>query len=275
MAIRSADQIRYSQELLDQYEVTQSYLRGLVNTEGNIEAKTFTWTIDGKAGIANERGANGMFQPSDDSNDQLSVTVKEYGSYRRKTGMNIYTSPVNERLAMQKKNIIEINKRTDKLIIDQLAAATQRPFGNVPAVVTFNKVLELGNTLDQLSVPQTDRVMLCTPKFYNRTKFFPQMTSKDYVSDEPFMKSIEGRVFDGTLYIRHPGLPGAGTASAINYLFHKQALGHAMVMSEEMVDSEYNREHAYFWANAITHQGAKLLLPEGVVLFVHDDATPL
>lgn len=275
MTVRTPDQIKYSRELIQQYQVMKSYFRGFVNTEGNVQAKTFTWSIGQVAGEAQKRGANGLFVPGDDVNTQASVQLDEYGSLRRNTEFNVFTAPTNVRTQMQALNIAETNKTTDRLIVNALSGATQVPFTTTGSVITLNKVLECNNILDQNAVPDTDRAWFVSPKFFNRLMLIPQFTSRNYVTDEPYMKKMEARVYNGTTYIKHPGLPGVGTASAYSYLFHKEAIGHALVMGEENVDSDFNREQKYFWANATSMQGAKLLLPAGVVAFVHDDSVAI
>jgi hypothetical protein len=273
MTVRSAEQTVFAREMIEEYEVTKSYMRGLVNTKGKVEAKTFTWTLSGKAGMAEERGANGEFVPGDDIQDQVSVQLKEYGSYRRKMGFNIYTSPVDDRKEQQRKNLTETNRLTDKLIIDQLALATQYPVGAGPQVFSLATFQALQNRLDANAVPRLSRVFLVSTALFNRTMAIKEFVSRDYVTDEPFMKPMaeQGRIFNGTLFLMHPGLPGAGTNNAKCYLFQKEALGHALVMGEANVKSGHNEEQDYFWSNAISMQGAKLLLPEGIAVFNHDD----
>jgi Phage capsid protein len=269
-----AEQTIFAREMIEEYEVTKSYMRGLVNTKGKVEAKTFTWTLSGKAGMAEERGANGEFVPGDDIQDQISVQLKEYGSYRRKMGFNIYTSPVDDRKEQQRKNLTETNRLTDKLIIDQLATATQYPMGATASVFSLAAYQSLRNRLDTNVVSAHSRTFLVTPALFNRTLAIKEFASRDYVTDEPFMKPLmeQGRMFNGTLFLMHPGLPGVGTNSAKCYMFQKEALGHAMVMGEANVKSGHNEEQDYFWSNAISMQGAKLLLPEGVAVYNHDDS---
>jgi Phage capsid protein len=271
MADNTVQQIKYAKELQNQYQIRQSYLRGTVTTEGTINGNQYVFSIEGKAGIAQERGSNGLFVQGDDDQYQTGMMLKEYGSYRRKRNFNIHTSPVDQRKNMQNLNIIEINKRTDKLILDELATTTFRPYGLVGSVMTLSKALEIGSIHDTAVITDMDRIALVSPKLFARLMAVEQFSSSRYVTDVPFMKKVEARSWNGYTWIKHPGLPGVGTNASKCYFYHKGCIGHGLVMGDTAIKSGVNEEHAYSWANAISMQGAKLILPEGCLEFVHDD----
>lgn len=274
--VRTPDQILWSKELIQTYQVTQSYLRGLVNTEGNIAAKTFTWTIGGTFGEAQERGANGNLLAGSSDYTSVSVVTSEYHALQKNTEFNLATAPVNVRMQMQKQVVSEQNKTTDRLIIQAMGTTTHQPFGATGTVISLSALLKAETIQDQYVV-EGPKTWIVTPAFYNQLLKIPQFTSRDYVAetDKPYMKGMDALMWNKTAIVKVPNLPGVGTSAAKCYYFHQQAVGHAFNMTEQDVVSGNNDEHNYCWVRATAMQGAKLILPYGCMEFIHDDASAI
>jgi hypothetical protein len=72
------------------------------------------------------------------------------------------------------------------------------------------------------------------------------------------------------LIIEHPNLPGKGTSSETNYLYHKNAVGHAANTDGMETPVGYNEEQAYSFARCSMDMGAVLLQNSGVVVITAD-----
>jgi hypothetical protein len=75
----------------------------------------------------------------------------------------------------------------------------------------------------------------------------------------------------GVNWIVHPNLTGVGTATEKCYLYHRDALGHAMETGSGMKTAiGYDEEQDYSFARATGYFGSKLLQNSGVVQIKHD-----
>src|SRR3546814_1639421 len=70
--------------------------------------------------------------------------------------------------------------------------------------------------------------------------------------------------------MRHTGLPGKGTASAVCFTYHKNALGHGSG-ADVTSDITWHGDRAAHFVNNMMSQGACLIDPEGVIEIRVDD----
>ncbi len=72
------------------------------------------------------------------------------------------------------------------------------------------------------------------------------------------------------MIVEHPNLPGKGTSSEKNFLYHKSAIGHALDTAGMQSPVGVDQEQDYSWARASAFMGAKLLQNTGVVVITAD-----
>ena len=77
--------------------------------------------------------------------------------------------------------------------------------------------------------------------------------------------------FLGAQHIMHPKVPGVGTATAKNFVYHKNAIGHAIDNAGIKTDIGYNGEHDYSYARHTVYHGAKVLQNSGIIEVTTDD----
>jgi len=268
---------QFAREWTKRYEVGVTPLRGAVTTKGEIDGKTYHFIIQGAADIARERGANGLIPAGHDDQTSVTVTLKEYHSYRKKNGLNIYASSVDQRAGLQDLNVEEMNKRTDSLIIDAMATATQ---STQSAVATLEWLLTGFETLWANGVPNDGRNwFMASSRAWAQLMKVEQFTNSRYVDNRPFMKGLEIYDFMGFKCFMYPGkrLPGLkhGTNNALCFAWHESAIGHAYGKQLTQIEADYNKEQDYSWSRVTSYQGAKKLLDEGIVKMIHDDTAAL
>lgn len=264
---------KYSTEWVAAYEQKQSYLRGTVTTEGEVKgANQFVFILAGAADVAVERGANGLIPVADDNQSSTTCTLKEYHHLARKTNFNIYSSSVNQRMMMQAKGIVAINNRTDQMIIDELETTTFNSGG--AATAGLGMLLTACAVLDANFVANDgNRYGLLTPKAWAQCMKITQWASRDYVPDQPFMKGAgrEWRTWNGVKWTVHPNLPNSGLSTAKCFVYHQDALGHAINTGDMQTVVDQNREQDYSWARVTAYMGAKALQVAGIYQINHDD----
>lgn len=275
MADNTELQTLYAQEFTENYEQKQAMLRGTVTTKGEVKGNTFIFIIEGLSDAPTQRTAGGLIPVAQDTQSNTSVTLQEWHHLARKTGFNIASSSVDQRLSMSRRGVNSINYKTDQLIIDQLAT-TSYVVNSGSAIAMANGILEAGAVLDENFVQNDgERYCIMTPKAWALLMTYKQFTSVDWVPDRPFMKYVQWRIWNGIKCAVHPNLPGKGTATASCFVWHKGAVGHALNKGDIQTKVGQNDEHDYAWARATSYQNAKLVLGGGVVKIVHNDTTAI
>lgn len=274
MADNSVLQTKYATEWTQAYEQKKSYLRGTVQTEGEVRAETFVFILEGTADEAVERGANGNIPYASDNQGSANCQLRQYHHLVRKNQFDISASSTPQRLSMQRRGVISINKKTDSLILAQLDTTTVST-GAAAAASLAMLGLAVAK-LDAAGVPRDgERYGVLTPMAWQQMLKVQQFASKDWVPDQPYMQSAEWRLWNSVKWTVHPYLSGVGGASAKCFVYHKYAVGHGMNMGEIQTKVGVNDEQDYSWARSSAYQGAKSLQIGGIVRMLHNDETAL
>lgn len=277
MADLTVLQTLYGKEFVSAYEQKMSYIRGTVTTEGDVKGNTFVFIVEGAADTAVTRGANGNIPYASDDQTTASCTLAEYHHLARKNNFNVVSSSAPQRLSMQRRGVVSINNKTDALILAEFSNTTYSANGgSAIAGMTINNLLEACAILDANKVPDDgERYGVLTPKAWAQVMKSTQFASRDYVSDQPFMKHTMWRDWNGVKWCRHPTLSGVGTSTASCFVYHKTSTGHGLNMGEMVTKIGQNDEHDYSWARTSAYQGAKALQLGGIVKLIHNDTTTI
>lgn len=277
----TAYQIQYRQEYIAAFEQHQSLLRDTVTTEAVIKGQQAVFLVAGSGGaVAQTRGVNGLIPSRADSLTQNTCTLQEWHDLPRKTGFNIFASQGNQRAIMQMTSIAVLNRKIDDLIITQLNTGTVAIGSSttIPNVSLFqNGIVKLQNA----SVPwDSNMTLLCQPSFLAYLEQAPEFTKTAvYVDMKPYAGSDQnaswrdkpmGYRWRNTLVVAHPNLPGKGTSSEKNFLYHKTSAGHAMATEGMDIKAGYDEEQDYSWSRASGYMGALVLQNTGIVVITAD-----
>lgn len=269
----TAFQTQYRQEFIAGFEQRESMLRKAVTTEAVIKGNTATFLIaDSGSASAVTRGTNGLIPARADNLTQSSATLQEWHDLARKTNFNVFASQGDQRRIMQMTTMGVINRKIDSDILGELANATQDTGAAATMsldLAMYGKVI-LGNN----AVPADNLFAAITPAaeaYLMQTKEF---ASAQYVSRQPFegQKTGVGSVFQwaGITWMVHPNLPGKATSAEKCFLWHRDAIGHALDRETMQAPVGYNEEHDYSYARCTGYFGSKLLQNAGVVVINHD-----
>lgn len=269
----SAFQTQYRQEFIHGFEDMQSRLRSAVVTESMIKGNTATFLVaDSGGATAKTRGVNGLIPARSDNNAQLSATLQEWHDLVRKTSFNIFASQGDQNRIMQETSMAVVNRKVDDDIIAQLDLATNDTGASAKAtldLVVHAKVI-LGNNF--VPTEEEDNMFgLITPAFDGYLQQIPEYASADYVEVKPFTgPSRTFRRWNGVNWITHPRLTGVGTSTEECYMFHRNAIGHAVDKDGLESPVGFNEEQDYSWTRVSIFMGSKLLQNSGVVNMNHD-----
>ena len=273
----NAPQIAFRQEIINGFDKTQSLLRDTVITEFLNKGGSAVFAVADTVGeTAVTRGLNGLI-PSDPLNlTQNTATLAEWHKKVVVNDFNIFESQGDLNKPMQVQTMAAINRKIDTDIVAQLATATN----NTGAAVTGSVALiskakvKLGNNY----VPNDGNLtLLATPALIAYLQRAPEFASADYVAGRPFVdaKPAFGDMrmmykWNGMNIIEDPSLPGAGTSAEQCFLYHKNAIGHAIDTKGIQSFIGYNEEDAYSFSRSSVNLGSKKLQDSGMVLINHD-----
>ena len=76
--------------------------------------------------------------------------------------------------------------------------------------------------------------------------------------------------FLGVNLIKNTGISGLGGAAEKCFMFHKNAIGHALDKEEFQPVFGFNEEQNYSWTRCTTYQAAANIQNTGIVEMLHD-----
>lgn len=274
----TAFQTQYRQEFIQAFEQHQSLLRETVTTEAVIKGNQAVFLVAGSGDSeAVTRGVDGRIPARADDNTQNTATLREWHDLVRKTGFNVFASQGNQRSIMQMTTMAVLNRKIDDLIITQLNTGTVTigSAATLPSVSLFqNGRVKLSNA----SVPWDSNItLLCQPAFLAYLEQAPEFTNAEYINLRPYAgedPSWKDRPmayrWRNSLIVEHPNLPGKGTSSEKNFLYHKSAIGHAADTAGMQSPVGYDDEQDYSWARCTCYMGSVVLQNTGIVVITAD-----
>lgn len=266
----AAFQIQYRQEFIAGFEQRQSLVRQTVTTEVEIKGNQAVFLVaDSNHATAVTRGLNGMIPAKADNLNQYTATLQEWHDLRRRTNFNMFASQGDGRRIMQMNSMGVINRKIDQDIISALATATLTTGAATTGsldLVTYALAI-LGNNEVELDGNVS---ALITPAFYSYLLRTKEFANADYVTNKPFENSLIMFRWAGINFIVHPNLAGKGTNAEKCYVYHKNAIGHAVNTAGISTAVGYDDEQDYSYARCTAYMGSALLQNTGVVVVNHD-----
>jgi hypothetical protein len=269
----TAFQTQYRDEFIASFEERRSLLSSVCVNEAVIKGNVATFLVAGSGGAsAVTRGVNGLIPSRADDNTQLTATLAEWHDLVRKTGFNVFASQGNQRAIMQQTTMAVINRKIDADIIAQLDQATIDTGSTATASLAMVGKAKAALGYAEVPTEEADNVFgIVTPGFMAYLMQTKEFASKDYVDMTMFSGTTRKMLrWYGVNWIEHPNLTGAQTSSEKCYLFHRNAIGHAVDKNGLQTPVGYDQEQDYSWARASVYMGSKLLQNNGIVQMVHD-----
>lgn len=271
----TAFQTIYRQEYIAGFEARQSQLRQACVTEANVKGNSAIFLVaDSGSATAVTRGSNGLIPARNDSLTANTCTLAEWHDLVTKTGFTIDAGQSDQRKIMQETSMAVINRKIDLDIIAQLDTATNDTGAYAPAslsMVAKSRAI-LGN--NNVNVADTENMFaVVTPAFMAYLMQTKEFANANYVDTKPFAGNGPSQKmlrWFGINWIESTQLTGIGGASEKCYLFHRNAIGHAVDKNSIEAVVGTNEEQKYSYARTSVVMGSKLLQNAGVVQMKHD-----
>lgn len=265
-----AYQTQYRDEFIAGFEQTQSLVRNTVTTETQIKGNTATFLVaDSGDATAVTRGLNGLIPARTDNLTQYSTTLVEWHDLVRRTSFNLFASQSDGRRIMQDTSMGVINRKIDSDIITELNTATQDT--GTAQTANLNLVMWAQTILGNNDVPIDSNISaLITPAFHAYLMQTKEFANVEYVNNKPFAGTPMAYRWAGVNFIVHPNLPGKATNAEKCFLYHKNAIGHAVNTGGIDTKVGYDDEQDYSFARCTVFMGSKILQNSGIVVMNHD-----
>lgn len=274
----TAFQIQYRQSMIDGFEARQSLLRDAVTTEAVVKGNTATFLVADSGGAsAVTRGVNGLIPARADNQTQTPTTLREWHDLVRKTGFNVFASQGNQIDMMQRTTMGVINRKIDSDIITELNTATITA-GASYLPMSMALMIRAKTILGVAEVPFDGNVWaLITPAAEGYLLQSSEFSNADYVTTKPIAGADTAwndkpgyYKWLGLNIIVHPNLPGVGGATERCFMWHKNAVGHAVNTAGIMAAVGYDEEQDYSFCRATVFMGTENLQNSGIVVINHD-----
>jgi hypothetical protein len=171
---------------------------------------------------------------------------------------------INEQQVVAKAGAYALGRKTDELIIDQLATSSNYADADTDGL-TKPKILTAFEMLGEVDVPDDgQRFAAIGWKQWSDLLNIEEFANADYVGDDQLpWKGTQAKRWLGTLWLPHSGLPKIGNVRHC-FWYHKTAVGHA-IGSEVKTDITWHGDRASHFTNNMMSQGACLIDGSGVV----------
>jgi hypothetical protein len=161
------------------------------------------------------------------------------------------------------------------MIIDALNTASTNVIVDGNVGMTKDKILEAFETFGEGDVPDDgQRYCVVGWKQWSELLAIDEFVNADYIGQKnlPFSSITQAKMFLGTIFIPHSGLPVDGSDIRSCFYYHKTAIGHASA-SDVITDVTWHGDRASHFVNNMMSQGAGLIDGNGVVV-INCDETP-
>lgn len=238
-------------EIHVQYQQMGSRLRNTVRTKNNV--------------AGNETSFQKIGGSAFDEPDQVTCILQDYYAGDWVDELDELKTNINEQQVIAKTGAYALGRKTDELIITQLAISTNYAGGDTDGL-TREKILSAFELLGESDVPDDgQRYAIVGWKQWSQLLSIDEFANADYVgSDELPWKGTQAKRWLGTLWMPHSGLRKNGNVR-LCFWYHKTAVGHA-VGSEVKTDITWHGDRAAHFINNMMSQGACLIDPDKVII---------
>lgn len=253
----------FEAEVHIQYQQMGSKLRNTVRMKDNIIGATTTFQKVGK-GTASTKARHGKVPVMNVDHQPVECVLVDYYAGDWVDKLDELKTNINEQQVVAKAGAYALGRKSDELIISQLATSTKYAGENSDGL-TKEKILAAFELLGEADVPDDgQRFAAVGWKQWSELLNIQEFANADYIgSDELPWKATQAKRWLGTLWLPHSGLPRTGNVRSC-FWYHKTAVGHG-IGSEVKTDITWHGDRAAHFVNNMMSQGACLIDPAGIV----------
>ncbi|NCO02705.1 MAG: hypothetical protein GW903_00770 [Alphaproteobacteria bacterium] len=265
---------QFEREVHEAYQRQGSKLRNTVRVINQVKGASTVFQKVGK-GTASTKSTHGMVPIMNLEHSNVECVLQDFYAGDWIDRLDELKTNIDERQVIASAGANALGRKTDEMIIDALANASANIIGDSNVGLTKDKVLEAFETFGELDVPDDgQRFAAIGWKQWSDLLKIEEFVNANYIGDGPlpYTSTTQAKMWLGTIWIPHSGLPVDGNDVRSCYFYHKTAIGHA-VGSDVQTDVSWHGDRAAHFVNNMMSQGACLVDDSGVVV-INCDETP-
>ncbi len=283
----------YEAKVHEVFQRQGSYLMDAVRVKDNVIGSTAVFQKIGK-GTATTKARHGTITPMNQTHTAPSVTLADFYAGDWVDKLDEAKININERNAIASGGAMALGRKVDDQITTVLNTTSQ---STITIDVSGSRILLL-STVNQFveaawanDVPNDGQVFaVITPRFWSQLMMTDQFSSADFVDKDgqvykqgPAVGRAKWKDWLGVKWKMQTGLPGATTATANSYIWHKTAIGYAVAQSAGNVagneavaaDITWHGDRAAHFVNHMMSGNAVMIDDTGVIEALINDTTAI
>lgn len=277
---RTALMTTYRQEYIAGFERGGSLLRNCVTTEHMKQGNSVVFLVaDTGSATPSTRGSDGLYPARVNNNNQTTLTLADFTDLPRMNDFDIFSSQGPQREIMFKGSQIVIGRKVDDLILEALDTGTLGTSATA-STDSLGMFLHAQTALENNNAGQLnegDLTAVVSPAFFANLAKTKEFNNSDYVEEKIMVNGVPSalrfRRFYGVNIIKHSGISGVGTNAEKCFMFHKNAVGHAIDKETFNPMFGFNEEQNYSWVRCSSYMAAAKLQNTGIMQMYHDGST--
>ncbi len=265
---------QFESEVHAAYQRQGSKLRNTVRTISGVNGSSAVFQKVG-TGTASTKSTHGMVPVMNLDHSNIEVVLSDYYAGDWVDKLDELKTNIDERQVIAAAGAHALGRKTDDLIIDALDDASTHVIADGNIGMTKDKILSAFETFGENDVPDDgQRYCIVGWKQWSDLLAIDEFVNADYIGADalPFASITQAKMFLGTIFIPHSGLPIDGNDIRSCYYYHKTAVGHASA-SDVQTDVTWHGDRAAHFVNNMMSQGAGLIDEAGIVV-INCDETP-
>lgn len=265
---------QFEREVHEAYQRQGSKLRATVRTISGVNGSTAVFQKVGK-GTASTKSTHGMVPVMNLDHTAIEVPMYDFYAGDWIDRLDELKTNIDERQVIANAGAHALGRKTDDLILGALATASTNVIGDANTGMTKAKILEAFETFGEQDIPDDgQRFCVVGWKQWSELLALDEFVKAEYIGPDalPFATITQAKMWLGTVFIPHSGLPVDGNDVRSCFWYHKTAIGHAAA-SDVQTDVTWHGDRAAHFVNNMMSQGAGLIEGAGVVV-VKCDETP-
>jgi hypothetical protein len=265
---------QFEREVHEAYQRQGSKLRNTVRTINQVKGASAVFQKVGK-GTASTKSTHGMVPVMNLAHSNVECILQDYYAGDWIDRLDELKTNIDERQVIAAAGANALGRKTDEFIINALSGSSSNTIANGNTGLTKDKILEAFETFGENDVPDDgQRFAVIGWKQWSELLQIEEFVNADYIGKGslPYSNITQAKMWLGTIWIPHSGLPIDGNDIRSCYYYHKTAIGHA-VGSDVQTDVTWHGDRAAHFVNNMMSQGSCLIDDSGVVV-IGCDETP-
>jgi len=265
---------QFEREVHEAFQRQGSKLRNTVRTINNVKGSSAVFQKVGK-GTASTKVQHGMVPVMNLDHSNVECVLQDYYAGDWIDHLDELKTNIDERQVIANAGANALGRKSDEMIITALEGATTNVISDGNVGLTKDKILEAFETFGTSDVPDDgQRFGVVGWKQWSDLLQIEEFINSDYIgsTDLPYSGITQAKMWLGTIWVPHSGLPIDGNDIRSCYFYHKTAVGHA-VGNDIETDISWHGDRAAHFVNNMMSQGSVLIDEDGVIK-IGCDETP-